>query len=205
MTDTLVEPTAWLYTSEIQELTFFEHSKRPDYVEAGYTETPLYAPGEFEEAFQMTAEAAATHLKTAMDRQDRIIALEADVARLLGVAGKIAKQHLTSEMEEPSGADYEAGYESIIKFVRAALAALGENEMSEDFALNMALDNNATLVRHIEAQAAEIEKLREALKEVFEAWAGSEGFIPETAPEGYLLYLTKRMAHIAREAMGDTQ
>ena len=57
----------------------------------------------------------------------------------------------------------------------------------------------------IEAQAAEIEKLREALKEVSEAWAGSEGFIPETAPEGYLLYLTKRMAHIAREALGETK
>lgn len=32
--------------------------------------------------------------------------------------------------------------------------------MSDDFALNMALDNNATLVRHIEAQAAEIERLQ---------------------------------------------
>jgi hypothetical protein len=53
--------------------------------------------------------------------------------------------------------------------------------------------------------ADEIERLREALKEVFEAWAGSEGFIPETAPEGYLLYLTKRMAHIAREALGETK
>jgi len=60
-------------------------------------------------------------------------------------------------------------------------------------------------VDRIDAQAAEIEKLREALKEVFEAWAGSEGFIPETAPEGYLLYLTKRMAHIARAALGETK
>jgi len=57
----------------------------------------------------------------------------------------------------------------------------------------------------IEAQAAEIERLRAALKEVFEAWAGSEGFIPETAPEGYLLYLTKRMAHIASAALGEQQ
>jgi hypothetical protein len=62
---------------------------------------------------------------------------------------------------------------------------------------------NLSVIR--KAQAAEIEKLREALKEVFEAWAGSEGFIPETAPEGYLLYLTKRMAHIAREALGETK
>ena len=57
----------------------------------------------------------------------------------------------------------------------------------------------------IEAQTAEIEKLREALREVFEEWAGSEGFIPETAPEGYLLHLTKRMADIARAALGETK
>jgi hypothetical protein len=57
----------------------------------------------------------------------------------------------------------------------------------------------------MKALSAENERLREALKEVFEAWAGSEGFIPETAPEGYLLYLTKRMAHIARAALGEQQ
>ena len=57
----------------------------------------------------------------------------------------------------------------------------------------------------IETQAREIERLREALREVFEEWAGSEGFIPETAPEGYLLQLTKRMADIARAALaGDS-
>lgn len=53
----------------------------------------------------------------------------------------------------------------------------------------------------IEALSAENERLREALREVFEEWAGSEGFIPETAPEGYLLHLTKRMADIARAAL----
>lgn len=77
-----------------------------------------------ETSLQSTAEAAATHLKTAVEHQDRIIALK-----------------------------------------------------------------------------AEIEKLREALREVFEEWAGSEGFIPKTAPEGYLLHLTKRMADIARAAI----
>ena len=53
--------------------------------------------------------------------------------------------------------------------------------------------------------ADEIERLRKALREVFEEWAGSEGFIPETAPEGYLLQLTKRMADIASAALGDTK
>ena len=57
----------------------------------------------------------------------------------------------------------------------------------------------------IEALSAENERLREALREVFEEWAGSEGFIPETAPEGYLLQLTKRMADIARAALGETK
>ena len=57
----------------------------------------------------------------------------------------------------------------------------------------------------IETQAREIERLRAAHCEMFEEWAGSEGFIPETAPEGYLLQLTKRMADIASAALaGDS-
>lgn len=56
----------------------------------------------------------------------------------------------------------------------------------------------------IETQAREIERLRGGLREVFEEWAGSEGFIPETAPEGYLLHLTKRMADIANTALGES-
>ena len=47
----------------------------------------------------------------------------------------------------------------------------------------------------------EYERVVAALREVFELWAGSEGFIPETAPEGYLLQLVKRMAFTAREAL----
>ena len=53
--------------------------------------------------------------------------------------------------------------------------------------------------------ADRIEALEAALREVFEEWAGSEGFIPETAPEAYLLQLTKRMADIARAALGEKQ
>ena len=55
------------------------------------------------------------------------------------------------------------------------------------------------------AAADRIEALEAALREVFEEWAGSEGFIPETAPEAYLLQLTKRMADIARAALGERQ
>ena len=93
------------------------------------------------------------------------------------------------------------GRDDLLECLRwAAFKMCGRGE-HEDFAS----DAITMAITRIEAQAAEIEKLREALKEVFEAWAGSEGFIPETAPEGYLLYLTKRMAHIAREALGETK
>ena len=61
------------------------------------------------------------------------------------------------------------------------------------------------IAEDIDAAADRIETLEAALREVFEQWAGSEGFIPETAPEAYLLQLTKRMADIARAALaGDS-
>ena len=46
-------------------------------------------------------------------------------------------------------------------------------------------------------------KLTAALREIFELYAGSEGFIPQTCPEGYLLDLTKRMATVAGDALKD--
>ena len=61
------------------------------------------------------------------------------------------------------------------------------------------------IAEDIDLAADRIEQLGTALREVFEQWAGSEGFIPETAPEAYLLQLTKRMADIARAALGDTK
>ena len=66
------------------------------------------------------------------------------------------------------------------------------------------MDSDAIDKQRAEA-ADRIEALEAALREVFEEWAGSEGFIPETAPEGYLLQLTKRMADIARAALGETK
>ena len=51
----------------------------------------------------------------------------------------------------------------------------------------------------IKAEELEAERgrLREALHEIAETWAGSDGFIPETAPEGYLQHLLKQMYSIA--------
>lgn len=69
--------------------------------------------------------------------------------------------------------------------------------------IDSALDHLAWQRQEIDRLTAEVERLREALREVFEQWAGSEGFIPETAPEGYLLQLTKRMALTIRAALVD--
>ena len=69
------------------------------------------------------------------------------------------------------------------------------NEQLEDWALALAL------ARLVLEKDAEIERLRAALREIFEMWAGSEGFIPETAPEGYLLELIKKMAMRASTAL----
>ena len=53
------------------------------------------------------------------------------------------------------------------------------------------------------AEAAdEIERSREALREIYEVYAGSEGIPqPMTAAEGYLLSLLMEVVRIAQEAL----
>ena len=47
-----------------------------------------------------------------------------------------------------------------------------------------------------------IERLRKALREIYEVYANSEGIPqPMTAAEGYLLFLLKETAKIAQEAL----
>ena len=43
----------------------------------------------------------------------------------------------------------------------------------------------------------EIETLRAKLREIYEVWAGSEGFATKTAPEAYQSFLIKEMRDIA--------
>jgi hypothetical protein len=51
-------------------------------------------------------------------------------------------------------------------------------------------------------RADEIERSREALQEIYEVYAGSEGIPqPMTAAEGYLLFLLKKTAKIAQDAL----
>ena len=54
-------------------------------------------------------------------------------------------------------------------------------------------------VRRIIDLETRVANLEAALREIYEMWAGSEGFIPKTAPEGYLLELIKKMAMRALE------
>ena len=55
-------------------------------------------------------------------------------------------------------------------------------------------------------RADEIERLREALREIYEVYAGSEGIPqPMTAAEGYLLFLLKETAEIAQETFQEKE
>jgi hypothetical protein len=53
----------------------------------------------------------------------------------------------------------------------------------------------------ITALCAEIERLRAALRGVYEVYAGSDGFIPETAAEGYQQQIIKQMVDIISAAL----
>jgi hypothetical protein len=54
--------------------------------------------------------------------------------------------------------------------------------------------------------ADEIEKLREALREIYEVYAGSEGIPqPMTAAEGYLLSLLMEVVRIAQNALKEKE
>ena len=46
-----------------------------------------------------------------------------------------------------------------------------------------------------------IEELQDAFREIYEVYAGSDGFIPETCAEGYQQQLIKEMAEIAAKHM----
>ena len=52
---------------------------------------------------------------------------------------------------------------------------------------------------------AENEQLKAALRDVYEVWAGSEGFIPETAPEAYQQKIIKDMRDYAAVALREKE
>jgi len=54
--------------------------------------------------------------------------------------------------------------------------------------------------------ADEIDRLREALREIYEVYAGSEGIPqPMTAAEGYLLSLLMEVVRIAQKALKEKE
>jgi flagellar biosynthesis/type III secretory pathway protein FliH len=56
-----------------------------------------------------------------------------------------------------------------------------------------------------DAEKAGMERASMRFREIYEEWAGSEGFIPQTCGEAYALELAKRMADIAIRAAKETK
>lgn len=50
---------------------------------------------------------------------------------------------------------------------------------------------------------AENQRLREALREAYEIYAGMDGFIPETAPEAYQATIISNMVGVIQKALED--
>ena len=84
------------------------------------------------------------------------------------------------------------------EMVEVAVTAYDHECEDFDTETQDALDMHASAMRAAITAAleasGELERLRAALNDIFEMWAGSEGFIPQTAPEAYLLMLVKKMA-----------
>ena len=64
-------------------------------------------------------------------------------------------------------------------------------------------DNLERFAESVEAQAAaELRRLHQICRDIYEVWAGSEAtLMPETAVEAYLLRLVEQMRDIAKEGL----
>lgn len=63
--------------------------------------------------------------------------------------------------------------------------------------------DNRQLWASLTAYANRVSELRLAMHDIYEVYAGSEGFIPQTCPEAYLQQLVKEMAEIAAKHKRD--
>jgi len=61
--------------------------------------------------------------------------------------------------------------------------------------------SNEDLKRLANNQQRRIIELQDAFREIYEVYAGSEGFIPETCPEAHQQQLIKEMSDIAAKYM----
>lgn len=87
--------------------------------------------------------------------------------------------------------------ESAMRKYQSAIDAV----LAENFNMGEALTRQNEKTAKLEKRLAGAEK---ALREIYEVYAGSDGFIPETAPEGYQQRLIKQMADIASDALAQT-
>ena len=61
--------------------------------------------------------------------------------------------------------------------------------------------NSSELGARLQVAQGKVEPLEAAMREIYEVYAGSEGFIPETCAEGYQQQLIKEMSDIAARHM----
>lgn len=68
--------------------------------------------------------------------------------------------------------------------------------------LEIANDKYGIDWENIHAAAAELRRLHEVCRDVYEVWAGSEGIpMPQTASEAYLLSLVEQMRDASKEGL----
>ena len=84
---------------------------------------------------------------------------------------------------------------------------LSKEEHEQSIHLNLisrinSLELNASeLQAKLQVAQGRVEELENAFREIYEVYAGSDGFIPETCAEGYQQQLIKEMADIAARHM----
>ena len=83
---------------------------------------------------------------------------------------------------------------------RTAAAWLDAHKAQSDRALKYVSELNRVIAERDEV-VAEIERLRAGLRNAYEVYAGSDGFIPETAAEGYLQQIIKQMVDCISAAL----
>ena len=76
------------------------------------------------------------------------------------------------------------------------------DEIKEAIAEHVDL-NGKTLLTAVQEALAERNALARKLDAVREVYAGMEGFVPQTAPEGYCLRIIEQMAHAAMKGASD--
>jgi hypothetical protein len=93
----------------------------------------------------------------------------------------------------------------IIKQIRE-LAKIKKQSIFGDFDDALDVDDLVENINHdlsvlAQALADKYEILKEALEEIQEIYAGMDGFVPETAPEGYQQRIIRKMYEAAQQAL----